>query len=827
VAGRTLIPFRAARAAPQHPPEPRLLVPRTTDEQRRSNLPLQLTSFVGREQVLEERARILAQSRLLTLTGPPGVGKTRLALQLAGQVADAYADGVWLVELAPLVDRALVPQTVAQVLGAQESRERELLDTLPEALHAKQLLLVLDTCEHLIDACAALADRLLRSCPDVQILATSREALGIAGERAWSVPALGVPVVAASTTPDVTALGECEAVRLFVERAAAAVPGFALTEHNATSVARICRRLDGIALALELAAARLRALSVEQLAARLDAALPGVGPPDDRFRLLAAGSRVASPRQQTLRAALDWSYALLSEPERMLLRRLAVFGGSWSLEAAEQVCAGDGLASDLVLDLVVQLVSKSLVLIEALADERRYRLLDMIREYAHERLYAAGEDVAVRHRHLEWMADLADQAPTFLRGPEEMVWLVRFERELDSIRTALSWGQGQPAEAATALGLAARTWSFWYRTGRITEGRAWLERGLASSERSAPAAVLAIFGAAALTHVQGDTERAQVLAVEGLALSRERGDAQGIGLFLFAEARLAQGHGGDRARAVALTQQSLQVFREAGDRIGIAIALGGLGLLAQERGDFAEAAAQFEEVLTLYRELGDTYGIGWSLHYLGWAWHALGVQERALSLLQDSLRLRREIDDSEGIAGCLEGLAAVAAARGQAGRTARLLGAADALRLAIGTPLPATEGAPHDRARAVAADRLGAEVFATTWAEAQTWTLEQVTAYALEAEEAGTAGTAGTPVQAPARPAIRTPASGGLSRRERDVAALIARGHTNREIAARLVISEWTVDTHVRHILTKLNFRSRAQVAAWANSQGLLADEPG
>jgi non-specific serine/threonine protein kinase len=416
---------------------------------------------------------------------------------------------------------------------------------------------------------------------------------------------------------------------------------------------------------------------------------------------------------------------------------------------------------------------------------------------------------------------MADQAPTFFRGPGEMIWLARFERELDNLRAALSWGQQRPAEAATALRLAARTWSFWYRTGRITEGRAWLERGLAGSERSAPARVLALFGAAALTNVQGDTEQAQVLAVEGLALSRERGDAQGMGLFLFAEARLAQVKGGDRAQAVTLTQQSLELFREAGDQVGVAIALGGLGMLAQERGDFAEAAAQFQELLHLYRELGDTYGVGWSLHYLGSVWHALGDQERAVRLLQDSLRMRREIGDVEGMAGCLEALAGVAAAREQPARAVRLLGAAEALRQAIGTPLPATERAAYERARTAAHDSLGAEGFAGAWAEGQAWTVEQLTAYALGDEEAA------APAQAAARPSsTAAPASGALSRRERDVAGLIARGHTNRKIAARLVISEWTVDTHVRHILTKLNFRSRAQVAAWANAQGLLTDGP-
>jgi non-specific serine/threonine protein kinase len=357
----------------------------------RHNLPLQLTSFVGREQALAEVGQLLATTRLLTLTGAPGVGKTRLALQVADEMWDAYADGVWLVELAALADPALVPQAVAAVLGVQEPPGRPLLGTLAEALRAQQVLLVLDNCEHLLAACATLADQLLRAGPHLEILATSREALAVAGETTWRVPSLAVPADAPASGDGGATLVECEAVRLFVARACAAVPSFTLTERNAGAVGHVCRRLDGIPLALELAAARVRALPVEQLAVRLD----------DRFRLLAGGSRAALPRQQTLRAAVDWSYALLPEAEQVLLRRLAVFAGGWTLEAAEAVCAGDGLAPENVLELLVELVNKSLVLAEEAGGERRFRLLETLRQYAWEKLQAAGEEAAVRGRHLE------------------------------------------------------------------------------------------------------------------------------------------------------------------------------------------------------------------------------------------------------------------------------------------------------------------------------------------------------------------------------------------------------------------------------------------
>jgi non-specific serine/threonine protein kinase len=405
--------------------------------------------------------------RLVTLTGAGGCGKTRLALQVARAVLDHYPDGAWLVELAPLSDPGLVPRAVASVLGVSESPDRPLVTALAEFLGTKSLLLILDNCEHLVAACAELAEALLRHCPNLRILATSREVLAAAGEATWRVPSLQAPSVESAAAPGAMAglrpgprapqLLEFEAIRLFVERAAAMGAGFGVTEENALAVAEVCRRLDGIPLAIELAAARVKVFAVEQIAAGLD----------DCLRLLASGQRTAVPRQQTLRATVDWSYGLLSEPERALLRRLAVFAGGWTFEAAEAVCVGEGIAAHAVLDLLAMLVDKSLVQAEERQGTVRYRLLETIRQYAREKLEEAGEAERTQDRHLAYFLDLAEEGDPKLRGPEQRVWLDRLDVEHDNLRAALHWsltaGAGESAlRLCGALsgtgGAAAPTW---------------------------------------------------------------------------------------------------------------------------------------------------------------------------------------------------------------------------------------------------------------------------------------------------------------------------------------------------------------------------------
>jgi non-specific serine/threonine protein kinase len=396
-----------------------------------TNLPISLTSFIGREREIAEVTRLLAgppsESRLLTLTGAGGCGKTRLALRVAGEALGDFPDGVWLVELAALADPALVAGAVAMAVGVREVPGRALTESLVDHLRDRTLLLILDNCEHLVAAAAGLADVLLRSCPRLRVLATSREPLGSAGETIWRVPSLTLPPLSAADAPLLEPLTRYEAVRLFVERARAAVPAFAPSAENAPALVEICRRLDGIPLAIELAAARVRVFSAAQIAARLD----------DRFRLLTAGPRTALPRQQTLRATVDWSYDLLAEPERALLRRLSVFAGGWTFEAAEAVAAGDGIQTHAVLDLMAQLVDKSLVIAEEQRGAVRYRLLETIRAYARDRLLEAGEAERTRDRHLAYFLGLAEEAEPRLRGAEERVTLDRLEAEHANLQAAL------------------------------------------------------------------------------------------------------------------------------------------------------------------------------------------------------------------------------------------------------------------------------------------------------------------------------------------------------------------------------------------------------
>ena len=436
-----------------------------------NNLPLQLTSFIGREREIDEVKHLLTTTRLLTLTGAGGCGKTRLALQVAADAPGVYPDGVWLGELAALSDPALVPHAVASAVGAREIPGSTVTESLVGYLRTRTLLLVLDNCEHVVGAAAELVDALLRSCPGVRILATSREPLGSAGETTWRVPSLAVPPHSAVGELDLEHLTQYETVQLFIDRALAALPGFVVTSQNAAALAEICRRLDGIPLAIELAAARVRAFSVDQIAARLD----------DRFRLLTAGQRTAMPRQQTLRATVDWSYMLLSDPERALLRRLSVFAGGWAFEAAEAVAAGDGIHTYAVLDLLPQLVDKSLVIAEEQRGAVRYRLLETIRQYARDRLQEAGEAERTRDRHLTYFLQLAEEAEPKLRGSEDRLFLVRLEEEHANLRLALEWGLTPSARGDAALRLSgALTWFWWLRSYH-DEGRRWLARALAAT----------------------------------------------------------------------------------------------------------------------------------------------------------------------------------------------------------------------------------------------------------------------------------------------------------------------------------------------------------
>ena len=762
-----------------------------------NNLPLQLTTFIGRSREKSEVTRLLGSTRLLTLTGAGGAGKTRLALQVASEGMDQFRDGVWFVELAPLFDPALVPLAAAAALGVAEQPARPIAATLLTALRDRRLLLILDNCEHVIAACAELAEALLRACPGVQLLTTSREALGISGETAWRVPSLSLPDP--GPVPPVDRLREYEAIQLFEARAQATDSGFQVTAENAAAVVQVCRRLDGIPLALELAAARLNVLTVEQLAGRLD----------DRFRLLTGGSRTALPRHQTLRAAMEWSYELLSEEEQQLLRRLAVFAGGWTLEAAEAVCSKGGTEAPDVLDLLTRLVAKSLVAVEPQRREARYRLLETVRQYARDRLVESVEAADVRRRHRDWYLALADRRTDEPWGPRRRAWLERLDDEHDNMRVALELCAADPGGAEAELRIAGGIWSFWHYRGHYAEGRRWLEGALARREEAPPEArAEALHGAAVLAWRQGDYDRAEQFGEMLLSLGREQSDTRSTANALTSLGLVAMRRDGDFGRATAIFEEALPLAREHRDRFRTGLLLAQIGLAARYQGDYDRAAALLDEGLAEWK--AGSLDLGWLLRLQGHVSLERGDLERAEALYAESLH-RRAGMQSYVVVECLEGLAGVAAGRGQHERAGRLWGAADAERDTLGSPRPAWEQTHYERHLAAIRAGLGKATFGNALAEGRAMPVEESIEYALSGTS--TAGAAGEAAKD----------SGPLTTREREVAALVAKGLTNREIASRLVISERTADSHVQHILNKLGFSSRAQIAAWATERGLQA----
>src|SRR5215216_666932 len=522
------------------------------------NLPIQLTSFIGREKEIVEVKRELLGDRFVTLTGPGGTGKTRLALQVGAELLELFPDGVWLVELASLSDSILVPQTVAAVLGIRESAGRPILTLLTDYLRNKELLLILDNCEHLLSSSAQLVTSLLQACPYLCILATSRESLNIPGEFSFRVPSLSIPEM--RHLPSLAELTQYESVQLFIERAEIMQPGFALTDTNAPAITQICQRLDGIPLAIELAVARVKVMPLEQVTARLD----------NRFRLLTGGSRTALPRHQTLRALIDWSHDLLSKAERTLLRRLSVFAGGWTLEAAEAICAGERLERDEVLDLLTQLVNKSLVISDHESEaEARYRLLETIRQYARERLVEAGGGEKVRDRHLAYYLKFAERTEPELRGPHQIAWLDRLEKEVDNLRAALEWALDVNVEAGLRMA-SALLW-FWHIRSGKSEGIDWLERALSAAVREWDSAPLpptralirgkALNAVGSLMVMHGSSERGRELSEESLELHQKLGSSgqQGIAYALW---NLAQAAANDEdiERAKTLSEKSLRLF---------------------------------------------------------------------------------------------------------------------------------------------------------------------------------------------------------------------------------------------------------------------------
>ncbi|MFL5590073.1 MAG: tetratricopeptide repeat protein [Ktedonobacteraceae bacterium] len=802
-----------------------------------NNLPTQLSSFIGRERAIAELKSLLSTTRLLTLTGAGGSGKTRLALQVATTLLAEFEHGVWWVELASLTDPVLVPQQVASSLGLSEQPGRSLMDTLTGALQPRKPLLVLDNCEHLVAACAHLVETLLRSCPGLHILTTSREAFNIPGETIWLVPSLGVPD--AYHLPPIEGLVKYESVQLFIERATSVLPAFRLTQENAPVLVQVCHRLDGLPLAIELAAARVKVLSLEQIATRLD----------HSYRLLAGGSRTALPRQQTLQATIEWSYHLLPEKERILFRRLSVFLGSFALEAAEAVCAGNGLKQDEVLDLLSHLVDKSLVAVTQRSGEARYRLLETIRQYAQEKLHEFGEAAPMRRNHRDWYARLAEQAKAETLEARQGSWFERLEAEHENLRVALGWSLDQQ-EAETAARIGAGIFRFWLLRGYISEGRLWMERALSGFSEKNAVRAQALNVAVVLTIQQDDSKRAKTLAEESLDLCRELADRKETGYALNTLGWLAHNEG-DYAGAVTFFEESLALFRELGQKHDIALVLSSLGLTVLSLGEYERAAALCEESLAISRERGDPSSIASVLTNLGiitlargdverakelceeslarrktlvdkgGCAHTLtilgrialiqGDDERATACYKESLTLRLETGEKEGIATALEGLAAVAGMQGQPVRAVRLYGSAQSLRTMLGAPLTPIDRSSYEQTVAAVRALFDEPTFLNAWTEGQAMPLVEAIAEAAQVKVRE--HITPSPVPAPLDTPSTSPFRGnpfGLTDREIEVLRLVTQGLTTLQIAERLIISPRTADAHLRSIYSKLGVTSRA-----------------
>jgi predicted ATPase/DNA-binding SARP family transcriptional activator/DNA-binding CsgD family transcriptional regulator len=773
-------------------------------EGSKHNLPNLRTNFVGREREKGEVKRALSMTRLLTLTGAGGSGKTRLATEVARDLLGSYPDGLWMVELASLSDGELIPQALAATLSVREQPGRPLLEALLDALRDKQMLLVLDNCEHLIYAAARLADSLLESCPHLRVLATSREPLGVRGELVWPVPPLSTPGTLES--PTVEELKGYESARLFAARASTGHPDFELTVDNAEAVAQVCTRMEGIPLAIELAAARIGVLSAGQISERLDHSL----------KVLTCGDRTAGQRHRTLRAALDWSYELLGDPEQALFRRLSVFAGGFTLEATESVGAGGSIEEDDVLELLSTLVEKSLVVAEESWERgARYKLLEPVRQYSQEKLEESEEKEQTRYRHADWYLALAEEADKESSGSGHVRWLRRLESEHDNLRAALDWLL-EKCDAELALRLAGALWLFWFTRGYLIEGRGWLEKAISLGGPSV-ARAKALNGAGWIVMFQGDFATATSVLEESLILYRELNDEEGIASSLSFLGHVALLGHRDDIPVAALLEEALILKPRLENRRTIANMLLTAGIAAGLlRGDLGDAAALFEEARALYREMGDMWGLIACLINLGLISVILEHHARAKALLQEVMQLSGELKEKVGSVYSFFGLACVAASEGHPVRAVRLWGVSQAVREAAGVEImPSTYSVTrYERRLAEARARLGEAAFEEAWAEGKAMTPEESVEYALSEEEPATtaAPPEGTPAdeQAP-----------GLTHREQGVALLVAGGLTNRQIATELSISERTAGNHVAKILGKLGLRSRAQIASWATEQNL------
>jgi predicted ATPase len=593
-------------------------------KERPNNLPVQLTSFIGREQEVGEVKKRLEKNHLITLTGSGGIGKTRLSIQVASELLDEYPHGVWMVELAPVTDPALVVRTVCAALDVTPQGNMPALNVLTEYLTSKKILLVVDNCEHLIESCAQLFNSLLHACPDLRMIASSREALGIDGENTYRVPSLSLT----DPNSNLENIGQSEAVQLFVERANTILPGYTLTETNASNIAEICQRLDGIALAIELAASRVKLLKVEQIKARLE----------DAFRLLTGGSRTALPRQQTLRGAIDWSYNLLSEEERMVLRYLSVFVGGWTLESAEFVCESADM-----LDLLTRLVDKSLVAVDRdHISEPRYYFLETIRQYVREKLVESGEGEQIRARHLDYFLKLAQRAEPELYGAGQIEWSQKLEDEHENLRAALGWSL--QVDITKGQQLTAALCESWVLNGHLSEGYEWLNKMLAvNPEEKTLVRAKLLSGAGWLANwLRSEQQIVERFCVASIHLFRQLGDEPSAAFPIATLAHIARDRS-DYDQAVALLEESRELFRKAGNKWGVRHVLLNLGITAQAQDNFEQAQKHYEESMLLAKEIGDQEGFGVALLAMGILAGILGNDEGAMELYEEALQIEKTV----------------------------------------------------------------------------------------------------------------------------------------------------------------------------------------
>jgi predicted ATPase/class 3 adenylate cyclase len=726
-----------------------------------NNLPTQLTTFIGREQEIAEVRQAMEHRRLVTLTGPGGIGKTRLSLQAAADSLETFRHGVWFVELAPLIDPGLIPQTILSTIGISEQPGKPPLELLQEYLYDKTTLMVLDNCEHLVAGSARVASALLNAAPGLKILASSREALGVPGEAAYPVPSLSLPDL--KRLPDAEQISQYEAVRLFIDRALLVQPHFAVTNENAPAVAQICHRLDGIALAIELAAARVKALSPDQIARRLD----------DLFRLLTGGSRTALERHQTLRAVLDWSYNLLSPEEKILLCRLSVFMGGWTLEAAEQVCGQDGERLD-ILDLLIQLVDKSLVNAKLSGSDAHYSMLESTRQYAQDRLMEVGDFKQMRNCHLEFFSRLAVEAESKLYGTDQVACLNALELEFDNFRYSLEWSieEGDPE---LGIRLASALWRFWVMRGYWSEGYEQFKKVLSRKDSvSAAARAKALGRAGELAFRNRNLTAAQTLLTESLALSRELEDEAGVAFSLYVLERLGYRSQDDHPRGQL--EESLMIYRKLDDKWGVATVLDTLSYTIMES-DPTSARLLREECLVLFRELTDDWDLMRALHNYGEIARFEGDYSRAKLLYEEARALGQKLRASrwdlanqliglgycvlrEGdsgraaayfkesfilqkehgavtslMANCVAGLGGMAAVQGQLVRAAELLGAAKSLYAEFetkGEDMEPADRAEYEHDVAVVREQLDEATFNAAWEAGQQMILQEGVIYGLK-----------------------------------------------------------------------------------------------